>query len=182
LCQRERRSRAPPNALVIVIDRSGSMRGPRLDAAKQAAQAAISQTHPDDMVSVVAFDTEATVVVRPQRSRNRTQIAKELAKLDSGGGTSIFPGLKEAHEILANLVATKKHVMLSDGEAPADGIIDFVTDMHTAKETVSTVAVDGADEQLLKDIRMAGGGRMHKVSDLKQMSAIFVKETKVALK
>ena len=48
--------------------------------------------------------------------------------------------------------------------------------------TVSTVAVEGADDTLLKQISTDGGGRMYKVTDLKRLSETFVKETEVALK
>ncbi len=175
--------KAPPKALVLVIDRSGSMQGPKLEAAKNAVLAAISSTNPADTVAVVAFDSEASVYVRPQPSSNRTRIADDVARLTSGGGTNIFPGLKEAFELLQPVKAAKKHVIvLSDGEAPSDGLVELVEEMVAAKITVSTVGVEGADVDLLKKISDAGGGRFYEVKDLKSLSKVFVKETAVAFR
>jgi Ca-activated chloride channel homolog len=168
-------------ALVLLIDRSGSMQGSKLEAAKNAAKAAISAMNPNDMVAVVAFDSEAMVLVRPQRAKDRVQINKDVDRLTSGGGTNIFPGLKESYEILHGISATKKHViLLSDGEAPTDGISDLIKEMRKDKQTISTVAVDGADETLLKNISTEGGGRALKVTDLKTLSEVYVKELKDA--
>lgn len=171
------------SALVLVIDRSGSMQGPKLEAVKTAAAAAASALHPDDQIAIVAFDSEAQTFVKLQPSRNRAQIAKDLARLTSGGGTNVFPGLEEASDILTAVKAKTKHViLLSDGEAPTAGISELVKAMRKANVTISTVAVDGADETLLRLISTEGGGRFYKVADLKQLSQTYVKETKVAIK
>ena len=166
-----------PGALVLVIDRSGSMQGPKMEAVKTAAKAVISAMHPDDTIAIVGFDSEATVYVQPTRSSNRTQINKDIDRLTAGGGTNIFPGLGQAAEQLRPLKATRKHViLLSDGEAPTDGIADLVKEMRKDKITISTVAVDGADEKLLQDISTQGGGRFQKVTDLKTLSQTYVRE------
>jgi Ca-activated chloride channel family protein len=48
-----------PGAVVVVIDRSGSMQGPKLEAAKAAALATLDALAPDDQIAIVAFDSEA---------------------------------------------------------------------------------------------------------------------------
>ena len=61
------------------------------------------------------------------RAANRMRISNDIARLQSGGGTNIYPGLKEAFEILQGINAKVKHViLLSDGEAPTDGIAELV--------------------------------------------------------
>jgi Ca-activated chloride channel homolog len=171
-----------PGALVLVIDRSGSMQGPKLEAAKKATLAAIATLHPDDTVTVIAFDSESTVYVKPQPAANKKAIEDDLKKLLSGGGTNIFPGLKEAYELLQTQKVKTKHViLLSDGEAPYDGLPELVDDMVASKITISTVAVPGADEKLLDDISKRGLGRAYKVSDMSKLAPTFVKETQLAL-
>jgi len=172
-----------PGAVVIVIDRSGSMKGAKLDAAKDAVKATVAALDPDDIVSVVAFDSEAQVYVRPQRAQNRTRIGAEIARLVSGGGTNMYPAIKEALEILQDVKVKARHViLLSDGETPSDGIAELVADMRKAKITISTVAVAGADEKLLEQIAKDGGGRMYKVDDLTQLSPTVVNDLQQALK
>src|SRR5205085_280449 len=114
---------------------------------------------------------------------NRMRISTEISRLTSGGGTNIFPGLKEAYEILQGINAKVKHViLLSDGEAPHDGLVELIGDMRSSRITVSSVGVQGADRNLLQMISDAGEGRLYMVEDLGALPKIFMKETQEAQK
>jgi Mg-chelatase subunit ChlD len=167
-------------AVVLVIDRSGSMSGPKLEAAKEAARVTVEVLAPEDTIAVVAFDhgLDSEVFVKPQRASNKMRISAEISRLTAGGGTNIFTGLRLANEVLGGVSATQKHViLLSDGEAASDGIVDLVQEMKTSGITVSSVGLKGADRQLLSMIADAGDGRLYMVEDLGALPRIFMRET-----
>lgn len=164
-------------AVVLVIDRSGSMQGAKLEAAKESARVTVEVLGPDDTIAIVAFDTESQVYVRPQKAANKMRISSEIGRLQTGGGTNIYTGLKEAFDLLKDIKATQKHVIvLSDGEAPVDGIPELVDDMRDAQMTVSAVGLQGADRNLLSTIASGGNGRLYMVDDIGSLPRVFMKE------
>lgn len=174
----EKQLEQPQIALALVMDRSGSMTGAKIEAAKASARATAEVLTPTDLLGVIAFDTSAHVYVPMQRAANRMRISNEIARLQPGGGTNIYAGLREAADVLRRTDAKVKHViLLSDGDAPREGIADLVTDMRAARVTVSCVGVDGADRDLLAQIAERGQGRVYMVQDMGALPRIFMKET-----
>src|SRR5262249_59307586 len=77
----EKEINQPSVALVLVIDRSGSMQGEKLEMAKESARATAEVLDPSDLLSVIAFDNTPMTIVRLQRAPNRLRISPDIPKL-----------------------------------------------------------------------------------------------------
>ncbi len=115
----EKRRDEPEVAMALVIDRSGSMQGLPLEMAKQAAKATADTLAADDLLEVIAFDSQPTRIVRMTPAKHRARIQSDIARIQAGGGTEIFSALDAAYQALSTTRAKKKHViLLTDGQAP----------------------------------------------------------------
>ena len=113
-------------------------------------------------------------------SGHRTACASAAtSRASPRGGTQLLPPLQEAYQQLAAATAKIKHViLLTDGQAEYQGILELVNQMVAQKITVSTVGVgSGADQTLLTAIAENGGGRFYYTQDESSIPKIFTKET-----
>ena len=94
----EKRRDEPEVALALVIDRSGSMTGLPLEMAKQAAKATADTLAADDLLEVIAFDSQPTRIVRMTPAKHGARIQSDIARIQAGGGTEIFPALDAAYQ------------------------------------------------------------------------------------
>ncbi len=116
--------------------------------AKHAAKATADTLAADDLLEVIAFDSQPTRVVRMSPAKHRARIQSDIARIQAGGGTEIFSALDAAYQALSTTRAQKKHViLLTDGQAPQNGIRDLVQAMAAEDITVTTVGLGaGVDE------------------------------------
>jgi Ca-activated chloride channel homolog len=169
----------PGVALVLVLDRSGSMAGLPLEKAKQACLASLEALLPTDRLEIITFDSEPSVVVPMQRVLGRGRIAAEIARIRAGGGTAITPGLELAFRDLAPVVARRKHViLLTDGNSDSDGMLELVSSAAASGISTTTIGFGtGVAEGLLQRIAETGGGRYHAVVSADDLPRVFVHET-----
>ena len=157
-----------PQAIVFVVDRSGSMGGGRLELIKSTIGQMIGQLNPADYVSVISFDTqvETHVALRQKATLDAAELRRELVQLEPRGGTNIElgyrHGLAEAAKAPSGVEA--KLILLSDGHAnhgikepAALGQLAALATEHLV--STSTIGIGtGFDETILSAVASSGRG------------------------
>ncbi len=180
----EKRREIPGVALVLVIDRSGSMTGLPMEMAKEACSATVATLQGDDLIEVIAFDSTPSRYVKMQPARYRSRIQNDIMRIQPGGGTEIFPSLDMAYQDISVVEARKKHVvLLTDGQARSDGLFDLATTMLAESITLTTVGLGGGvQDELLRMMADGGGGRYHQVADPNSLPRVFTREAELISK
>ncbi len=172
----------PRGALALVIDRSGSMAGGKLQMAKAAAMAAVDVLSPKDYVTVVAFDSEAHLIVpMTERGPASRPTKARIGRMGAGGGTHLHPAMVVAHQqmLLRDDAAVRHMIVLSDGRTTGSGYPQFVSRIRRDDITVTVVAIgNDADKNLLSRMATAGGGRFYQVTSPKVLPRIFQREAR----
>jgi Ca-activated chloride channel family protein len=180
----EKEKEKPSLALMLVIDKSGSMGGEKIEMAKEAARASVELLGPSDKVGVLAFEGENFWVCEMHPCNDKGFVLDRIASLEAGGGTVMAPAMEEAHETLRSTVAKLKHVIiLTDGISAPGDFEGIAQAMAADRITCSTVAMGGdADQSLLEEIARLGNGRFYVADEAGQVPQIFAKETVTASK
>lgn len=111
--------RAPVN-VAIVLDKSGSMSGQKIEKAKEAAMMVLERLNRDDIVSVIAYSNTVEVLVPATKMSNRRGMRSAIRGLTAGGSTALFAGVsKGAAEVRKFLRRNRVNrvILLSDGIA-----------------------------------------------------------------
>ncbi len=120
LAAKDRGKRAPIN-VAVVIDRSGSMQGDRIVAAKKGAHVALERLGRDDIVSLVAFNHNVDVLApAAPLGGSRAKLESAIDRLTADGTTALYAGVKEGGaQVREYLAETKVNrvILLSDGLA-----------------------------------------------------------------
>lgn len=182
----------PLLAMVMVLDRSGSMAGgapSKIALARQGAAEVVELAFERDQLGLIAFDDDRDWVfeLRPATARGKLEMLSAIRQLGTGGGTILGPALVEAIDALRDSDASIKHLIvlsdgrLYDGQGPFGGDpVDLVGEVDAAREagiTLSTIAIgEQADFARLRALADAGDGRYYEALDVSTLPRIFAGE------
>ena len=170
----------PPINVALVLDRSGSMSGAALEAAKDAAARFASFLTGQDRLSIVTFDEEVETIFGPAPAGDPAALIA-LGRVQAGGSTNLSGGWLTGRKLVEKQLVqgTNRVVLLTDGQANV-GVVDPIKLIGLARagaeKGVSTTCIGfGAafNEQLLEPMGAAGAGNYWYVESYDQMAAIF---------
>lgn len=183
----EHGKRAPMN-LAVVLDRSGSMQGAKLEKAKQGACVAIDQLADDDFFSLIIFDNDAEVLLPTERvggERDRESLKSRINRIRTGGGTAIHAGVKLGAQQLRKHLDREfvnRVVLLSDGLAnvgpskPHD-LASLGRELRQEGMSVTTIGLgDDYNEDLMTALAEASNANYYYVRDAEKLPGIFAEE------
>jgi len=169
--------------ILMLVDRSASMIGPRLSATKRAAVEMVNQLADEDLVGVLAFDTKPYIVVEVQPAAQvRSVLVEKLVRLRSSGGTDVLPALRAAKQRLDQTGATLKHIiLLSDGNTPFNRhTYHALADSFRADQvSVSTIGIGSVfvNTDYLEWLAAATDGRFYALRDLNDLPKLIAQDT-----
>jgi Ca-activated chloride channel family protein len=179
--------RAPMN-LAVVLDRSGSMQGAKIEKARQAACVAIDHLDDNDYFSLVIFDNDTEVLLPPERvggDRHRDELKSRIDRIRPGGGTAIYAGVTlGAKQVRRNLEKefVNRVILLSDGLANVgpsrtSDLAALGRDLRHDGLSVTTVGLgDDYNEDLMTALAEASNANYYYVRDAEKLPGIFAEE------
>ncbi len=180
------RDKRTPINVALVVDRSGSMEGDRIAAAKEALRTALERLSSNDIVSVVSYNHKVDVLhpAAPLGS-SRESLLRAIGNLKADGTTALYAGTEEGGQQVEKFLSDNKVnrvVLVSDGLAnvgpstPKDAA-DLGRRLAGKGISVTTIGL-GLDynEDLMQRLASASDGNHAFVEHPRQLASIFDKE------
>jgi Ca-activated chloride channel family protein len=174
---------APPRspegtAVVLIIDKSSSMEGKKIELARLAALGVVDNLRPIDMVGVLIFDNSFQWAVPIRRAEDKTLIKRLISGITPDGGTQIAPALSEAYHKVMPSKATFKHiVLLTDGISEEGDSLELSKDAEQQHVTISTVGLgQDVNRAYLEKIANLAGGKSYFLNEPAGLEQILLRD------
>ena len=184
LAGRKKPSHTPLN-LAVVLDKSGSMTGPKLEKAKQAARQVVERLGAKDFFSLVVYSDRAEVLVPARRVTDKEAVQERIDSIRADGSTALFAGVRLGADQLQEYFSSKRInrvILLSDGLAnvgPSStrDLRRLGSQLAEGGIAVTTIGVgDDYNEDLMAGLAEASDANYYYVQDTEKLPGIFAKE------
>ena len=184
-------ARTPVN-VSLVMDRSGSMSGEKLETARAAMDASVRMLRDADRFSVVTFDGRVDVVHRSSLATEKARLRGQnrINRMEAGGSTNLSGGWLEGASQVRSHVGSghlARVLLATDGQA-TDGIVREEQLFEEARMlrmqgiSTSTIGIgQGFNESLLQGMAEHGGGNFYFVEHVNQLTELLTSELGEAL-
>lgn len=179
-----------PLAIVVALDRSGSMAGrvagnlDKMDLANRATVEVLDLLEPLDEFGVIAVDSAPYVVQKLTHVTETSRMRREILEIDSlGGGIFVYEALYAAAEQLMVSKAPIRHILLFADAADAENPGDYRGLIERCRAVGITISVIGLgtsmdrDAELLRDIANLGGGQIFFTESARELPRLFAQDT-----
>lgn len=174
---------APPRspegtAVVLIIDKSSSMEGKKIELARQAATGVVENLRPIDMIGVLIFDNSFEWAIPIRRAEDKVTLKRLIAGIMPDGGTQIAPALAEAYKRILPTNATYKHiVLLTDGISEEGDSLDLAREANVKHVTISTVGLgQDVNRSYLVKIATNAGGKSYFLTEPQGLEQILLRD------
>lgn len=171
--------------LAIVLDKSGSMQGDKIEQARAAAIDAINLLGPNDIVSIVTYDSTVSVLIPATKLTDKPAVISKIRSIKPGGNTALFAGVsKGAAEVRKFLDKERVNrvILLSDGLAnvgpssPGE-LGNLGKSLLKENVSVSTLGLGiGYNEDLMVNLASKSGGNHLFIEEASELADIFRQE------
>ncbi len=158
---------AMPVNFALVLDRSGSMDGEKMENLKEAVGYVVDHMNDEDSISVTIFDDQVETLVPSQSAQNRDEIKSLIGQVIARGGTQISDGLKAGMDELKKGYGqdrVNRILLLTDGQTWDDEEACLRIADEAGKQGIAITSIgigDDWNEKLLLQISERSRGDSH---------------------
>lgn len=173
-----------PLNLCLVVDRSSSMRGERLQQVKDAAYRIVDMLGEDDYFSLVTFNDRADVVISAQRARNKNDLKRLIGGVEAAGGTEMATGMALGlQEIQRTMLGrgVSRLMLLTDGRTYGDEgrCVDIARRAQGRGVGLTALGIGNEwNEDLLETMAARENSRTQYITSSGEIAQIFTDEVK----